>query len=212
MDSIREAILQGFFEPGEKIDQDLIAQELNVSRTPIREALKALESEGFVEIRPHRGAFTTTVSQQDIHEIYEIRKLLEAEVVRQITATIPEASLDELDTCLGETRRRFEEGDRSAHYESDLCFHSTIIGHAKNSIFEEVLNSLNNRTIRVRRFALLQPGPHLKESFAEHCAILQAMRARDSEQASEAMRIHLERSALRIQKLVAQRPDNALGS
>ena len=60
--SLREAILQGYFEPGEKLDQDLIAEELKVSRTPVREALKVLESEGFVEIRPHRGAFIPKVS------------------------------------------------------------------------------------------------------------------------------------------------------
>ena len=70
--SLREAILHGYFEPGEKLDQDRIAEELEVSRTPVREAMRRLESEGFVEVRPHYGAFIAKVSQQEIHEVYTL--------------------------------------------------------------------------------------------------------------------------------------------
>jgi DNA-binding GntR family transcriptional regulator len=98
--SLREAILNGYFEPGEKLDQDRIAEELEVSRTPVREAVRRLESEGFIEVRPHYGAFITEVSRQDIREVYEIRRVLEAEVVRQVTPVIPESVLGELDPRL----------------------------------------------------------------------------------------------------------------
>jgi DNA-binding GntR family transcriptional regulator len=202
MASLREAILQGYFEPSEKLDQDRIAEELQVSRTPVREALRRLESEGFVDIRPHYGAFITTVSRQDVHEIYQVRGLLEAEVVRQVTPLIPDSLFDELERSLTRNETQLEAGDRTRHFESDVYFHETIVSFVENHLLKEILDSLNNRVVRVRRFAQLQPGFHLVESFHEHRAILQAMRQRDAQTASEAMRVHLEKSSLRIQKFI----------
>jgi DNA-binding GntR family transcriptional regulator len=199
--SLREAILHGYFEPGEKLDQDLIAKELEVSRTPVREAVRRLESEGFVEVRPHYGAFIAKVSPQDIREIYEIRRLLEAEVVRQVTLLIPDLVLDELDTSLTETEAQFEAGDSAKHFESDVYFHETLADFVENKLLKEVLDGLTNRISMVLRFAQLQPGPHLIESLKEHRAVLQAMRQRNPEQAAELMSLHLVNSAIRLQEL-----------
>jgi DNA-binding GntR family transcriptional regulator len=199
--SLREAILNGYFESGEKLDQDRIAEELEVSRTPVREAMRRLESEGFVEVRPHYGAFIAMVSQRDIGEIYEVRGLLEAEVVRQVTPLIPESVLGELDRTLAETEAQFEAGDSAKHFESDVYFHETIANFVENKLLKEVLDGLTNRISIVRRFAQLRPGPHLAESFKEHRAILQAIRKRDSERAADLMGLHLVNSAVRIQEL-----------
>jgi DNA-binding GntR family transcriptional regulator len=200
--SLREAILNGYFAPGEKLDQDQIAEELKVSRTPVREALSRLEAEGFIEVRPHRGAYMAVVSQQDIREVYEIRRLLEAEAVRQATLLIPESVLDELDRSLTETQARFDRGDTSQHFASDIHFHETILDFVENRLLKEMLDGLTNRISMVRRFALSRPGPHLVESLKEHRAILQAIQQHDPERAAGLMRLHLERSALRIQELV----------
>ena len=202
--TLREAILQGYFRPGEKLDQDLIAEELNVSRTPVREAVMMLEAEGFVEIRPRRGAFVVTLSRQDIHDICEIRGLLEAEAVRQAAPQVSESVLDKMERSLDETQARFEAGDVAGHFESDIFFHETIISLAENKLLQEMLGSLTNRIARLRHFAQLQPGQHLVESFQEHRTILQAMRRRDAEAAAEAMRVHLHKSALRLQEFVPQ--------
>jgi len=199
--SLREAILNGYFEAGEKLDQDLIAEELEVSRTPVREAVRKLESEGFIELRPHYGAFIATVSRLDIHEVFKVRTLLEAEVVRQVTPLIPEFVLDELDNSLVETQAQVDAGDIAKHYENDVFFHETIVGFAENRLLKEILDSLTNRISMVRRFAQLQPGDYLIESLKEHRAILQAIQQRDPERAVEMMRFHLENSSLRIQEL-----------
>lgn len=201
-DSLREAILQGYFEPGEKLDQDSIAEDLEVSRTPVREAVRVLESEGFVEIRPHRGAFIATLTPRDVREIYEVRGLIEAEIVRQVTPQIPSPVLERLERSLTEGEARLQAGDVLGHYESDVYFHSTICAYAANSLLKEILASLTNRIARVRRFAQRQPGYHLDQSFQEHRAILVAMRERDAEKASQAMRAHLANSATRIQELM----------
>ena len=200
--SLREAILNGHFEPGEKLDQELIAEELVVSRTPVREAMMVLESEGFVEVRPRRGAFIVTLSRRDIRDICQIRGLLEAEAVRQATPLIPEAELDEVETALRCAQARVKTGDVATLFESDLHFHETVLDCAENRLLQEMLGGLTNRISRLRQFAQLGQGQHLAESYREHLAILEAMRCRDAEAAGEAMTVHLQNSSNRLQGLV----------
>jgi DNA-binding GntR family transcriptional regulator len=202
--SLREAILNGHFEPGEKIDQDLIAGELNVSRTPLREALKVLASEGFVEIRSYRGAYIPIISQQDIYDVYEIRWLVEPEIVRQATPLVPDTVLAHCEDLLllhSDTMHQFDT-DRQ-HYEADQQFHGTIASYSRNKLFKEILEKLNNRVVRVRTFALHQPGSHLDNSHQEHLDILQAMRADDASEAARLMEMHLKNSASRIMKYIS---------
>jgi DNA-binding GntR family transcriptional regulator len=199
--SLREAILHNYFEPGEKLDQDLIAEEFEVSRTPVREAVRRLEAEGFLEILPHRGAFITRVSQQDIHNVYEIRRLLEAEVVRQVTPVIPQDVLDDLRQSIAAAEKAFKAGNETKHAEADVHFHETIMNFVENELLKEVLDSLTNRVSMVRYFAQLQPGYHMIESFQEHLSILEAMSQRDAETAAALMTAHLEKSAQRIQEI-----------
>jgi DNA-binding GntR family transcriptional regulator len=202
---LRDAILQGYFEPGEKLDQDLLAEELGVSRTPIREALKRLESEGFIEVRPHYGAFIAEVSSKDIQEIFELRGLLEAEVVRQATSSIPDSVLDELEQMLTEAQKAHAEGDYVAQFEADISFHQTLRDFAKNDLLREVLDGVNNRVNTVRRFAQTRPGPHVNAFALEHLAILDAIRERDVQRAATLMRRHLENSGERVLELVDPR-------
>ena len=201
-ESLREAILQGYFEPGERLDQDSIAEDLEVSRTPVREAIRVLETEGFVEIRPHRGAYIATLTPRDVQEIYEVRSLLEAELVRQVTPHIPPSVLAQLERSLAEGEARWQVGDVQGHYESDVLFHETLYKFAENTLIRDILVGLTNRIARVRRFAQRQPGYHLDHSIREHRAILEAMRRRDPDGAAAAMRAHLMNSAERIQALI----------
>lgn len=196
---LREAILTGSFEPGEKLDQDQIANELNVSRTPVREALKVLASEGYVEIRSYRGAYIPTISQQDIYNIYEIRWVIESEITRQATPIMPTDVLERFDHLFNEDLDYQKNRDRR-HYEIDQEFHDVIASYCHNKLFKEILSKMNNRIVRVRSFALQQPGSHLEESCNEHIAILEAIKARDAEEAGRRMEQHLRNSATRIMK------------
>ena len=199
---LREAILTGSFEPGEKLDQDQIASELNVSRTPVREALKVLASEGYVEIRSYRGAYIPTISQQDIYNIYEIRWVIESEITRQATPIMPTDILERFDHLFNEDLDYQKNRDRR-HYEIDKDFHDAIAGYCHNNLFKEILSKMNNRIVRVRSFALQQPGSHLEESCNEHIAILEAIKARDAEEAGHRMEQHLRNSATRIMKYLS---------
>lgn len=205
--SLREAILNGTFEPGEKLDQDQIAGELNVSRTPIREALKVLASEGFVEIRSYRGAFIPVISQQDIHDVFEIRWIVEPEIMRQATPIIPGAVLDQIEAMFRQDCDGDDMGGDRRFYEVDKEFHNIVAGYCQNRLLTEILDRMNNRIVRVRSFALHQPGPHLQLSRNEHFAILHAMRERDVPEAARLMEQHLKNSSDRIRNILSDKKE-----
>ncbi len=196
--SLREAILNGYFEPGEKLDQDKIADELKVSRTPIREALKALAANGFIEIQSFRGAFIPVINLQDILDVYEIRWIVEPEIVRQSTPHIPNQIIDDCENMLKEAKQCESIENERALYDADEKFHAMIIGYCENQIFTEILQKLNNRIVRVRTFALRHTGQTLNNTHDEHLSILYALRNRDAEQAAHLMELHLRNSAKRI--------------
>ncbi len=197
-ESLREAILNGHFEPGEKLDQDKIAEELKVSRTPIREALKTLASQGFIEIQSFRGAFIPVINLQEILDVYEIRWIIEPEIVRQSTPNIPNEILDDCENMLNHARQSELIENERALYDADEKFHATIIAYCENQIFTEILQKLNNRIVRVRTFALQHTGQTLNNTHVEHLAILDAMRDRETEKAAQLMELHLRNSAKRI--------------
>jgi len=198
MSRLTEAILNGDFEPGEKLDQELIAAKLNVSRTPVREALKVLATEGFVEIRSFRGAYIPILSPQDVHDIYEIRWVIESEIARQAAPVIPDHELDHLGDILQRGKIAHDSHAEQHYYEVDREFHATIASYCQNKLFTEILDKLNNRIVRVRTFALHQPGTHLDQSNVEHVAILSALRAHDAHEAGRLTELHLKNSASRI--------------
>ena len=195
---LTEAILNGDFEPGEKLDQELIAAKLNVSRTPIREALKVLSTEGLVETRSYRGAYIPILTPKDVQDTYEIRWVIESEIVRQATPIIPDNELDCLADILKQDRIVATGHEEKNYYEEDLKFHGLISSFCPNKLFVEILDKLNRRIVRVRTFALHQPGTHLNLSHIEHIAILNAIQTRDAYKAGELMEFHLRNSANRI--------------
>lgn len=201
-DSLREAILDGYYEPAEKLDQEAIAAELRVSRTPVREAIRILASEGFVEVKAHHGAHINALSRKDVEEIYEARLLLEPELFRQVTDYIPDPVLQELERRIVQTHAEIERGDFTHHFINDTVFEETILSYSPNKVLKELLLSLKNRFSVARYFALRQSPPLMLQSLQEHRDILRAMRARDANRAAELARAHLANSAGRIESLV----------
>ena len=200
--NLRNAILNGYFEPGETIDQDSIAEQCGVSRTPVRAALRTLEFEGFVDVRPRHGAFIAAVSAEEIHSIYEIRWLLETAVVRQVTPSIPDSVYDDLDRSVLEIEEGRDAGDITGYIGSSFDFHDTILRFGRNPLIRQTINSHNNRLNFLWHFAQRKAGPEsMFRPNQEHQEVLKAMRARDAERAAALMREHLEESARRIQEL-----------
>lgn len=206
INSLREKILEGEYAPGEKLDQDAIAINLNVSRTPIREALKILASEGFVEIQPYHGAFIPRFSKRDIQDVYEVRAIIESEIISQAVHFISDEGINQLEETLRREAKSLQLGDEHKLFEADLAFHAQITGYCKNRLIIEILDNLNNRILRIRSFALHQKGPHLLISHTEHEEIFQAVKLRDPDKAASLMLDHLKNSSERIKGFVIGEP------
>jgi len=198
---LRQAILEGHFKPGERLDQETIARELEISRTPLREAIAALESESLLESKPHKGVFVTKVTRKDIREVFALRALLEAEVAREAAVSVPDAVLDDLERKLKEAQVAYEGGQQAAQFDADRYFHERLREFSENSLLREVLDAINNRISVVRRFAQTRPGAHVDAFASEHLSILRALQQRDPELAATRMRSHLQNSSSRVEEL-----------
>jgi DNA-binding GntR family transcriptional regulator len=199
---LREAILSGAFEPGQKLSQDRIAEDFKVSRTPVREAMKVLAAEGFVEIQSYRGVYIPEISARDVQDVFEFRWIIEPEITRQTTPLIPLETIDTLSVLLEQSVSYSSIPDQH-YYDSDKQFHDAIVGYCQNRLLLETLEKINYRIVRVRNFAIHQPGSHLNNSHIEHLQILDAIRKRDANEAARQMELHLKNSAARILKYIA---------
>ena len=199
--NLRGLILDGRYKPGEKLDPDNIAKEMEVSRTPVREAIRSLEPEGLIVYRPHHGAFVTKISVNDVLEIFEVRSLLEGEVLRQVALLVSDETLNDLKHSLDETEKKLEAGDFDSFAQHDETFHETCLSYAENSLVQGILKGLRNRIAFVRQYAAARPGDHMIEALKEHSQILDAMRKRNADDAAGLMQVHLSNSARRIRSL-----------
>lgn len=201
-ENLRHGIVEGRFLPGERLSQEELAASLGVSLTPLRDAIRRLEFQGFVDVRPRRGVFIPKLNREDIQKTFELRRILETEVVRQVTPLIPGEVLEQLERSISETHSSYASGNAIKHFETDVLFHNTLIDYCRNELIVETLRSLHNRITTVRRLAQTRSGPHLEIGLDEHKAVLHAVRQRDAEEAARLMAEHLNRSAARLMSLV----------
>ena len=123
---IRTAILTGQLKPGERLVEATVARQLNVSRGPVREALKLLGAEGLVQDEPRRGAFVLSLTTLDVREIYDLRAALEARAAKRVTEAAKPASLRALRKSYSDMHKLAEKGDVTVFARADLKFHETI--------------------------------------------------------------------------------------
>ena len=199
---VKTLILSDSLSGGDMLDIDWLTSELDISRTPLREALLRLEQEGLVETIPYKGTFVVEVSKKAVGEIYQVREVLEPLAVRLATPVIPNEELEEMGAFLASVGDEIEREDFEHHFESDTQFHELIVRHCGNAVLQHVLETLTDRIYRVRVFSRSQGGYHMKESFREHCRILDAITERDAAKAERLMAEHIRNAGKRIADLV----------
>ena len=202
---IKTLILSDTLGSGDMLEMDWLASELGISRTPIREAFLMLEQEGLVETIPYRGTFVIDVSKRDVEEIYQVREVLEALAVRLATPVIPDEELEEMEALLASVGGEMERGDFEHHFQSDSQFHGLIVQYCGNEVLQQVLGTLTDRIYRVRVFSRNRPGYHMRQSFREHCLILEAIMQRDAAKAERLMAAHVKSAGKRIADLIQDR-------
>ena len=180
--TLKQRILGFELRPGESLTELGIAEEMQVSRTPIREALRRLEHEQLVRIIPRKGAIVTGISEEDIREVYLIRQALEGICTRRATEMISQSNLNSLTLSMQAADRELKDGNREkASVEADEL-HRIILAVGGTPRIRRIVANMRELTGRLNEFASSLPG-RLERSIREHECVLEAMCARDKEQA-----------------------------
>ncbi|MFA0887965.1 MAG: GntR family transcriptional regulator [Synergistales bacterium] len=192
-DSLRQAILDGSIAPGERLVESELAETLNVSRMPVREAIRKLETEGLVEHQPRRGAVVKTFSEEDILEIYTLREAMEALAAVQAVRRATQEEILNLEKAMNEIDRLCDlgnEADAREVFEANRIFSEGVIAACHMPRLIQVINTYKDYLERFRRVTLA--GPSRRELVRrEHRGILEAIRDRDEKRAEALTREHI---------------------
>ncbi len=188
------AATSGDLEHGAWIDELKLAQEYGISRTPLREALKVLATEGLVTMKMRRGAYVTEVSKSDLADVYHLLSLLESDAAGVVATQATDAELAELQALHKELEKAAKPGkagksNTTQFFAINEQFHMRLLTIANNRWRDQMVADLRKVMKLNRRNSLLKTG-RIEESLAEHQAIMGALLARDAELTQERMRAH----------------------
>ncbi len=193
--NLKNLIVSSQLLAGTPLLEQELAQKLNVSRTPIREALRILESEGLVEIEARHSARVARISIEDVRAAYEVREWLETRVAAKAASQIDNATQEKLKAAAKRMPSEPNTHEEAVEAESaDIEFHDLIIEAASNPIAKRVINECRSVTNRAAYF--VPPGRY-SQSKKEHLAILQALADHDPDEADRLMREHIRAAANR---------------
>ncbi|MGP9652066.1 GntR family transcriptional regulator [Glutamicibacter sp. AOP38-B1-38] len=207
---LRERIATGLLAPGTTVIEPALAEEFQVSKTPVRESLRQLTSEGLLQLLPKKGYLVRAISMEDIHEVLELRILLEPRAARNVARFHSAQTLAELRGHLAE-QEHLAEADPIASMLAARRFHEDLSAANRNSRITATLTKCFAETARAH-YVLPAMQPYMSQSaeLAEHRAILAAIGAADAQAAENAMRTHLQ-SIHRAMLGQLQNPDSLWG-
>jgi len=205
VETLREKILSGEIKAGQPLRQAALAEELNVSRIPVREALLQLEAEGLVAFEPHKGATATELNASQVDELFELRAMLEGDL---LAASIPNLSeedlehatqlLSRLDKALG------KENAANTWSELNSDYHNCLYSGANRPQTQDLVNTLNKNADRYIRMHLLWAGG-ISKAESEHNDLLDKCKARDVEGAVAVLKQHILGSRDEIKEFLRER-------
>lgn len=187
-ESLREAIISGVLEPGERLMEIQLADEMGVSRTPVREAIRKLELEGFVVMIPRKGAYVAGVSHKDVADVFEIRSALEGLAASLAAERVTDEEIEQMERIL--LYRQGEELTLEEIVESDTDFHALVYKASRNERLIQILENLREQIQRFRATSLAVPG-RMKDAIEEHRGIVEALARHDVEEAHALAMAHI---------------------
>jgi DNA-binding GntR family transcriptional regulator len=200
VDYMRGLILSGRLPPGERLVQSELAEQLGVSRTPVREALHKLAAEGLVTLSSYKGATVADFSILELEEIYTVRCALESHAAYLAAERISEDTLAGLETLLSGMAQAFQGGDMARLLEVHHDFHVTVCTAAGGERLQRLAVQHLELTNVYQRLAL-SLGRGAIDPVVEHQGILDALRSRDGERAASLVRAHLEATVAELMDL-----------
>jgi DNA-binding GntR family transcriptional regulator len=186
---LRQRIFNRELAPGSWIDELKLAEEYGISRTPLREALKVLATEGLVTMKVRRGAYVTEVSERDLADVYHLLALLESDAAGVVAAKASDAQMKELAALHKELEKAV--GQRERFFEINEAFHMRLLEIADNRWRDQMVADLRKVMKLNRHNSLLKSG-RIEESLAEHRGIMNALLARDAAATVQAMQAHFQ--------------------
>lgn len=196
---IREAIVEGTLAPGQHLAEQQLAQELGVSRTPVREALRRLALEGFVVMVPRRGTYVAGMSLKDMNDVFELRMALEglaaylaAQRITPQEQTVLKETLEQLEVATAAD-------DKDQIISTDTRFHAVIYTASRNRRLMQIVGNLSDQIQSFRLQSLFAPG-RLKDTMREHRRIVSAIERRDSQMARKLAEEHIRQAEVSLLK------------
>jgi DNA-binding GntR family transcriptional regulator len=189
---LRELLVQGVLQPGDKLNERELCEILGVSRTPLREAIRLLAAEGLVTLEPGRGAFVPVLTQEDIAGAFAVLASLEGLAGEQAAQRITDEELAELRALQHEMQAAFERRDLPAYYRLNARTHDLFSRAARNPILRDIWGHLNSR-MHSLRFRSNQDEKKWTHALDEHAQILAALQKHDAVLARQLLEQHLHR-------------------
>lgn len=194
---LKDAILTSKLKQGEPISEMAVAEELKMSRTPIREAMRILEHEGLLISYPARGTFVSVITVQDIEEIYDLRLLLESWALERSFSRITDKEIDDL---MERFEKAYLDGNWEVQHEADKELHNLFINRSGSRRIRDFIDILNGQAELIRHTSAME-SDRREKSYREHMEILKNLRERNLQRARDSLHYHLRsvaRSAIDV--------------
>ena len=190
-DRLQEGIRNANLEPGAPLSETRISKALNISRTPVREAIQQLAKEGLVQVIPGRAITVAAPSIQEVLEVIHIRELLEPELIRLAAENLSAESIEILEICITEMEEAAHAGDRKAWSKADTVFHETLSNHSPNRLLGQLVLQSRNRVHKTSADEQTTDA-RIIECTAEHKEVVAAIAKRDAKAAEQLMHKHIK--------------------
>ncbi|MFB6961007.1 GntR family transcriptional regulator [Streptomyces sp. NPDC056309] len=185
-DELRARIVDGRLSPGKRLIEQELADEFSVSRIPVREALRMLQTEGFVDSVPRRGVVVSQLSRDDLESLYDVRSALEVLAFKQAAEHAEVRDIKRLEQLLNRARRATDKGDHKLVSRTNIEFHETVVQIAGNRFLTSALEPLNGRL----RW-LIEHSDEYERQCADHAALLEAIADHDPDRAAASALAHI---------------------
>ncbi|WP_108445651.1 GntR family transcriptional regulator [Halomonas denitrificans] len=197
---LQRMIVRGELAPGERIAEPALCEQLGISRTPLREALRMLAGDGLIATRRNRNAVVTRIDPQELEHLFEVEAGIESLAVGLAARRMTNTELKQLEALQERLEKLHAKGDRDGYFALNQRIHALLVAGAKNPVLEETHRRLLGRLERARYLALDRLG-RWQESTDEHRAILEALKARDGERASRLLADHVQHTGESITQI-----------
>ena len=194
VERLRDMILEGILPASHRVPEKALCIELAVSRTPLREALKVLASEGLLDLLPNRGAVVTSLTENDIAEAFPVLANLERMAGELACQRISGEEVADIKALHGEMAGCYRRGDRPAYFALNQKIHDRIIAAAGNDVLADVHRSISVR-LRRARYSANMSAERWRQAVEEHEEFLEALQARDGERLATLLKTHIENKA-----------------